>query len=229
DAGPLVLVAGEGWHPGVVGIVASRLKDRFNRPACVVALDGDRGQASGRSVSGVDLGAAVIAARQAGLLEKGGGHAMAAGFTVARDRLPAVRDFLADRLRTAAEGTDLVPRLYLDGGVAPRGATEDLVRTLAQAGPFGAGNPEPRFVLKGVRLTHAAPVGKDQNHLRCTLADDSGGRVDGIAFRCMDGDLGPALLRHDGAPFHVAGKLRLNNWQGRTSVQVMIDDAAPVW
>jgi len=144
DGLPLVLAAGENWHPGVIGIVAGRLKERYGRPACVVALDGDEGKGSGRSVTGLDLGCAVIAARQQGLLKAGGGHAMAAGFTVARDRLDEFKAFLAERLSAQLSG-ELVPVLELDGAIDAAGASLALVETLKQLGPFGAGNPEPRF------------------------------------------------------------------------------------
>jgi len=224
----LIFAAGEGWHPGVIGIVASRLKERYNRPACVVALDGEKGLGSGRSVSGLDLGAAVIAARQAGHLEKGGGHAMAAGFQVAKARLADLEAFLAERLGDG-EPRDLAPSLYVDGGLKAGAANVALIESLERVGPFGSGNPEPRFAITAATLVKADPVGRDQNHLRCILADDGGRRLTAIAFRAMDRDLGPALVRHGGAPFHFAGKLRLNEWQGRTSAQFHIEDAAPVW
>lgn len=227
EEAPLVLAAGEGWHPGVVGIVASRLKESFNRPACVVALDGDTGTGSGRSVNGVDLGAAILAARQAGLLVKGGGHAMAAGFTVERDKLDALRDFLAERIAKGLEGRPLVPSLYLDGAVTPSGAGLELIEVLERAGPYGPKNPEPRFVLKGVRIGHAQVVG--DGHVRCTLLDERNWRLNAIAFRAMDSALGEALLKNDGGSLHVAGRLKANHWQGRVSPQLMIDDAAMPW
>lgn len=226
--GSVALAHGDGWHPGVIGIVASRLKERYNRPACVVAFnggDGDLGVGSGRSVKGVDLGAAIIAARQAGLIVKGGGHAMAAGFTVARDRLAAFRAFLDDRVAAHVAEGGILPTLYLDGGLRPDGATEALVEEIALLGPFGAGNPEPRFVMPHVRLTYADRVG--ENHVKCSVAKDARGTLEGIAFRALDSDLGPALLNHDGRLMHLAGRLRFNNWNGRTTVQFQIEDAQP--
>ncbi len=224
---PLIFAAGEGWHPGVIGIVASRLKERFNRPACVVSLDGGKGSCSGRSVSGVDLGAAVIAARQAGLLVKGGGHAMAAGFTVERRRLDELIGFLTQRVADAVGERPPVPSLRLDGALTVAAASRDLVETLSRVGPFGSGNPEPRFAIAAARLAYADVVGS--NHLKCTLAGAEGGRLNAIAFRGLDTDLGPALLNHDGAPFHVAGRLRVNTWRGHSAVEFLIDDAAPAW
>ena len=226
-AAALVLVAGEGWHPGVIGIVAGRLKERFNRPVLVVSLDGDMGTGSGRSVPGADLGAAVIAARQAGLLVKGGGHAMAAGFTVERQRIRDLEGFLAERLAAALDADDLVPRLRLDGAIRTAGATRELVAALEKVAPFGAGNPEPRFAVSGARIVRADVVGGD--HVRCILVGEDTARLKAIAFRALDGPLGRALLDHGGAPFHVAGRLRRDTWRGRNDLQLLIDDAARVW
>ncbi len=224
DGCPVLTVAGDGWHPGVIGIVAGRLKERYGRAVCVVALQGGDGKGSGRSVPGVDLGAAVIAARQAGVLRKGGGHAMAAGFTVERDRLDAFRAFLAARFADMAEDA-LVPVLHLDGALDAAAATVDLIETLRRLGPFGAGNAEPRFAIAGARVLRADVVGS--GHVRCTLAGTRGGRLKAIAFRAADSELGHALLNSAGATLHVAGTLRLDTWQGQNGVQMFIDDAAP--
>jgi len=223
--GAVVLAAGEGWHPGVIGIVAGRLKERFGRPACVVALADGIGRGSGRSVAGVDLGAAVIAARQAGLLINGGGHAMAAGFTVAADKLPALEAFLADRL--AAAVVDRNPSLAIDGALGPAAATPELAAEIARLGPFGSGNREPRFAVPAARVVRADPVGAD--HVRCVLAGGDGARLDAIAFRAFETGLGPALLQARGAALHVAGHLRAETWQGRRRVQLFIEDAAPAF
>lgn len=225
---PVVVAAGAGWHPGVIGIVASRLKDRYNRPSAVIALDGGQGVGSARSVSGVDLGAAVLAARQSGLLLKGGGHAMAAGFTVAEANLDAFKEFLTARLAPAVKERGDVPNLYLDGALPVAAANLGLATELERLGPFGTANPEPRFAIQGALVSRAALVGSG-GHVRCTLSGPEGGRLDGIAFRAMDSDLGKALLNSGGAPLNVAGRLRLDSWQGRTSAKLFIDDAAPVW
>ena len=226
-AGPVIVAAGDGWHPGVIGIVAGRLKERFNRPACVVALDGDKGTGSGRSVSGVDLGAAVIAACQSGILVKGGGHKMACGFTVERDRLDELQAFLSDRVAAMVGEKGIQPSLYLDGAMKPAAANLGLLENLQQIGPFGSGNPEPRFVIPDARLSYAAVVGK--NHVRGTLESDGGGRLQAISFNSLDTPLGQALLNSEGAPLHIAGRLRVNTWQGRSSAQLHVDDAAPAW
>ena len=229
DLGPVIMAAGEGWHPGVIGIVAGRLKERFNRPACVVAFDGSSGigTGSGRSIAGVDLGAAVIAATQAGLLVKGGGHKMAAGFTVERGRLDEFQAFLTERVAANIQEGGIRPSLYLDGAMKPAAATLSLVQDLQRVGPFGSGNPEPRFVLPAVRLSYAAVAG--ENHVRGILEGEEGGRLAAISFNSLDTPLGQALLKSDGAPLHVAGKLRVNTWQGRSSAQLHVEDAAPAW
>ncbi len=225
SSGPLIFAAGEGWHPGVIGIVAGRLKERYNRPACVVSIGSDGlGKGSGRSIAGLDLGAAVLAARQEGLLENGGGHAMAAGFTVAADKLDAFRDFVAARLADQVEGETVVPRLTLDGAVDPRAVTADLVRALEHLAPFGAGNAQPRFALPEVTVQGATIVG--MGHVKCTLVGPDGGRVKAMAFRSADSSLGTALLASRGRRFHVAGTLRPDNYQGGDSVQVIIEDVA---
>ncbi len=224
DEVPLVIAAGDGWHPGVIGIVAGRLKERYGRPACVVAFEGGVGKGSGRSVAGLDLGAAVIAARQAGLLMAGGGHAMAAGFTVSRDRLEDFRAFVGARLAAEQKG-EMVALLDLDGTLDAAGATVDLVETVRRLGPFGSGNAEPRFAVVAARVVRADIVGS--GHVRCILAGAGGQRLKAIAFRSADDDLGLALLNGVGTVFHVAGTLRLDTWQGRNDVQLIIDDAAP--
>jgi single-stranded-DNA-specific exonuclease len=223
----LVFAAAEGWHPGVIGIVAARLKERYERPACVVAVSDGIGKGSGRSVPGLALGPAVIAARQAGLLINGGGHAMAAGFTVAADKLDALRDFLAERLGDGIEREAPVPELAIDGALSTGGAVAGLIDHLDALAPFGAANPEPRFVFAGVLVAHVEPVGS--GHIRCTLADPVGSaRLPGIAFRVADTPLGQFLAAARGRAIHVAGHLRRDTYRGGDAVQLVIDDAAPV-
>ena len=229
QAASIVIVVGEGWHPGVVGIVASRLKERFDRPSLVIALNDGSGTGSGRSVSGIDLGGAIIAARQAGIITKGGGHAMAAGLSVDAERVEDLKVFLNERLAPAMAGRPAVPGHSIDGALKVAGANMGLVETLAKVGPFGSGNPEPRFVITNATIAHADPVGQDQSHLRLSLTDETRRRLNGIAFRAVETDMGQALIHHGGAPFHVSGKIRINTWQGRSSVQLLVDDAAPVW
>lgn len=220
----LIVVAGEGWHPGVIGIVAGRLKERFNRPAFVIGFDGDTGKGSGRSVEGVDLGSAVIAARQAGLLVNGGGHKMAAGLTVARGKLDALRDFMNECVAHDVISNAVVPTLRIDGAMALSGVKPEFVAALEKLAPFGQGNSEPRFALTSVRVAKADVVGT--GHVRCFLSDSSGGRLKAIAFRAAGEPLGDALLDKSGLGLLLAGKLRPDTWQGRDDVQLIIDDAA---
>lgn len=218
----LTVAAGEGWHPGVIGIVASRLVERFGRPAIVVSLDEERGVGSGRSVPGRDLGEAVHAAIEAGLLIKGGGHPMAAGFSVARPRLGELAAFLDDRL---AASTAPPPPFYVDAALGLVGGMPALHAGLERLCPFGSDNPEPRFALSAARITSACPVG--QGHLRLTLADPEGARLEAIAFRCGGTALGAALADHAGAAFHLAGRLQAKVWQGTRRLQLLVEDAAP--
>jgi len=220
---PMAFVAGENWHPGVIGIVASRLKDKFHHPALVIALEGDIGKGSGRSVSGIDLGAMIIAARQAGLLINGGGHKMAAGFTVARDKVNALRDFLANRIGKQLAAEPLKPTLTLDGLVASTSLHADFVRQLSALDPFGTGNPEPRFALADCRIIRADIVG--EKHVS-VIVMQGGTRLRGIAFRAMESALGPALLEQKQNLCCLAGHLRIDEWQGDERVQLYIDDAA---
>ncbi len=219
----LVAASGEGWHPGVIGIVAGRLKERYNRPACVIAVADGIGKGSGRSVNGIDLGSAILAARQAGLLINGGGHRMAAGFTVAADRIPALTAFLEARLAAAAGGP-IVPQLDVDGLLSPAAVTPELAQLLTRLGPFGAGNAEPRFAVPDLRVVQSGVVG--ESHVRVVVAGN-GGRLKAIAFRSSDSALGQALLRGGGASLHLVGTLRADNWQDREGVQLVIEDAAP--
>ena len=222
----LVFAAATDWHPGVVGIVASRLKERYERPACVVALGDGIGRGSGRSIAGLPLGPAVIAARQAGLLINGGGHAMAAGFTVAAERLDALREFLVERLGDGLDRGRLVPELRVDAALSLGAAQAELISHIERLAPFGAGNPEPRFVLPAVRVVHTEAVGN--GHLRCTLANPlDTARLRAIAFRTVGTPLGQFLAETRGAAVHVAGHLRRDTWRGGDAVQLLIDDAAP--
>ncbi|MCZ4353337.1 single-stranded-DNA-specific exonuclease RecJ [Roseovarius aestuarii] len=222
---PLVWAASEGWHPGVVGIVASRLKEASNRPAIVIGFDGDIGKGSGRSISGVDLGAAIQRLASEGLLLKGGGHKMAAGLTVARDQLEPAMARLSHLLARQGAGTGGAADLTLDGMLMPQAATPELIAKIEAAGPFGAGAPAPRYAFSDVQIRFAKRVG--ERHLKLRFAQTGGTAMDAICFGAFDGPLGPALEAHGGALFHLAGRLELNIWQGRTSAQLRLEDAAP--
>ena len=221
--GPLVWAAGEGWHPGVAGIVASRLKERFDRPAVVIALAGEQGSGSCRSVPGVDIGADVAALAAEGLIVKGGGHRMAAGLTVRAESLEPAMARLAERLARQGAGRSGPQDLRLDGALSPGGATPDLVEMLEAAGPYGAASPAPRFALAGVRAGYVKPMG--EGHLRLRL-QGSGGAIDAVAFRVADTPLRAALSESAGAVLHVAGRLETDDWGGRRRARLRIEDAA---
>ncbi|NOD36071.1 MULTISPECIES: single-stranded-DNA-specific exonuclease RecJ [unclassified Ruegeria] len=221
---PLVWAAGEGWHPGVVGIVASRLKETANRPAIVIGFDGDEGKGSGRSVSGVDLGASIQRLAAEGLLVKGGGHKMAAGLTVMRDKLEPAMERLSELLAKQGAGQSGPADLKLDGALMPGAAKVDLIEQVEKAGPFGASAPAPRYALPDLQVRFAKRVG--ETHLKLSLADGMGGGLDAIAFGAFDGPMGEKLSNHGGARFHFAGRLELNTWGGRQSVQLRLEDAA---
>ena len=222
-----VLVSGEGWHPGVVGIVAGRIKERFNRPACVAGFADGLGKGSGRSVPGIDLGAAVIAARQAGLLVTGGGHAMAAGFSVRAEHLAAFHAFLDERL-VASLSMPGAADLIVEGTLAVSGATTEVARHLERLAPFGAGNEEPTLVLNRARIVRADRVGRESNSIRAFVEGEGGGpRLKAMMFRAREGALADALLaRSQGVPLHLAGHLRAEEWDGSVSPCFIISDAA---
>lgn len=223
-APPLVVVSGKDWHPGVIGIVAARLKEKYDRPSIVIAFDKKgEGKGSGRSIQGVDLGRAVTAALEAGHLVNGGGHAMAAGLTIREDKLDDFTAFLTARIADEVSGATESRALRLDGALAARGANRDLYEMLDKAGPYGSGNPEPRFAVPSMRVSFADIVGK--GHVRCTLTGEDGSRLKAIAFRAADTALGKALLDRGTGPVHVAGRLKADDWQGRRGVQLTIEDA----
>lgn len=221
---PFVLASGEGWHPGVVGIVAGRLKERFHKPAFVIGFDGADGRGSARSVPGIDIGAIVRRAREEGILRLGGGHAMAAGFGVSRDGLEAFRTWLGAYFSRLSGPADAAEELWLDALVSPSGATAELALEINRAGPFGAGNAEPVVAANDVRVAFADVVG--QGHVRMKLQGADGGALLAIAFRAADTPLGTELLRARGQQLHAAGVLRARQWNGRTEVQLQIEDAA---
>lgn len=225
---PLVWASGAGWHPGVVGIVASRLKEASNRPSVVIGFEDGIGKGSGRSVSGIDLGAPIQRLAAEGLLIKGGGHKMAAGLTVAEDKLDAAMARLAELLEKQGAHLAGAADLRLDGMLMPAAATVELAEQIEQAGPFGAGAPAPRYVFADMQIRFAKRVG--ESHLKISFGDGGGGagvKMDAIAFGAFDGPLGPALENHGGARFHLAGRLDINSWRGRQSVQLRLEDAAP--
>jgi single-stranded-DNA-specific exonuclease len=220
-----LVVNGADWHPGVVGLIASRLKDKFNIPSFSFAFNGEKLTGSGRSLTGVDIGKAVRRAVELGLVEKGGGHAMAAGVTLSRDALPAFRAYLDETLEEAVAAARGADALAIDGTVSGRGLNLDFLARLEKAGPFGQGNPEPVFVLPAQRIVDAAIVG--DGHVRARLRCGDGATTDAIAFRAADGPLGAAMLRGRDTCLHVAARASVNHFRGVARPQGVIVDAAP--
>ncbi|MBX7493399.1 single-stranded-DNA-specific exonuclease RecJ [Qipengyuania sp. 1NDW9] len=220
------VVAARGWHPGVIGIVAGRIKEKTGKPSLVIALDEDgEGKGSGRSIPGVDLGAAIIRAREEGLLVKGGGHAMAAGLTVAEDRLDDFSDWLDTHLEGAVARADANREMLLDLAVAPGGLTPDLVNALDGGGPYGVGWPGPRVAVGPVRLVKCDIVGTD--HVRIIASGDDGKSFKGIAFRAADSDMGQALLHSSrGRRLWLAGRVKIDDWGSRPQAELHLEDAA---
>ncbi len=221
----VLIVGGDTWHKGVVGLVASRLTDRFRRPSCVIAWDeAGRGTASLRSIDGVDIGEAVRAAVAEGILEKGGGHAMAAGLTVLRDKLEALETFLNSRLARKTDTARSKAGLDLDGALTPLSVTDDLLSLIERAGPYGQGNPQPRFAFPAHRIRFAKVVG--EAHVRCTLEAGDGSKLDAVAFRAAGQPVGDTILASAGLPLHIAGHLRRDTWNGRNRLELVIEDVA---
>ena len=222
--GPLVWAAAEGWHPGVVGIVAARLKEAANRPSVVIGFEGDIGKGSARSIPGVDLGAAIQRIAAEGLIQKGGGHKMAAGLTLTRAQLDPAMARLGDLLARQGAAVSGPRDLRIDGLLATSAATVQLLEEIENAGPFGQAAPAPRFAFANAAVT-CRRIG--ESHLKIAVSDGSGPPLDAIAFGAFDGPLGTTLESAGHRRFHLAGKLELNHWNGRTRVQLRLDDAAP--
>ncbi len=228
EGNPVLLLAGPDWHPGVVGIVAGRVKEKFNRPTCVGALQDGLVKGSARSVPGLDLGTAIIAARQAGILLTGGGHAMAAGFSLRADRLAEFHSFMNERL-AGASSLPSAADLAVEATVTVPGATTELAGEIGRLAPFGAGNEEPVIVLPRVRVIRADRIGKDGNSLRAFIEGEGGGaRLKALCFRLGDGPLAQLLLARERIPLHLAGYLRAETWNGQTTASFFISDAAQV-
>lgn len=220
---PLVWAAAEGWHPGVVGIVAARLKEAANRPSVVIGFEGDEGKGSARSIPGIDLGAAIQRLAAEGMITKGGGHKMAAGLSLTRAQLDPAMARLSDLLARQGAGAGGPQDMRIDSLLATGAATVALVEEIENAGPFGAAAPAPRFAFANAQVS-ARRIG--DSHLKLTISDGAGPALDAIAFGAFDGPLGPALENPGHRRFHLAGKLELNHWNGRTKVQLRLDDAA---
>lgn len=219
---PVAFVAGDDWHQGVIGIVAGKLKERYNLPAFVMSIEADEVKGSARSIPQVDLGALIIAAKEQGLITKGGGHTMAAGFSLNQDKIDAFRDFVGRYVSEKIGGEAIVPVLDIDAVLDVGGATVEMAENLERLEPFGSGNAEPKLLLRSVRVNKPSVIGS--GHVRCFLSSNMGGSLKAIAFRVADNDIGNAMLNSRGDVYDVVGVLRRDTWQGRNSVQFIIED-----
>ena len=219
----LAWAAGEGWHPGVVGIVASRIKEITNKPTVVIGLDEHEGKGSGRSISGIDLGSSIATLQRENLIIRGGGHKMAAGLSLEREKLEIAMSRLNELLANQGSKSFQTRELQLDGALSLPAITIELLEQLETAGPFGAGAPGPKFALPFMRITFAKRAG--ESHLRLRLVDDSGASIDAIAFGAFKSDLGKTLENHKGQIFHVAGRLEIDTWNGRMRPKLNLEDA----
>ncbi|MDR1694200.1 MAG: single-stranded-DNA-specific exonuclease RecJ [Lactobacillaceae bacterium] len=219
---PMAFVFGENWHQGVIGIVAGKLKERYNLPSFVMSVEDDDVKGSARSIPGVDLGALIISAKEKGIVAKGGGHYMAAGFSLEKDKLDEFKAFVGEYIKSKIGNEDITPVIEYDGMVDISGASIELAETIEKLEPFGANNQEPRMVIKNVKIIKSDIVGS--GHVRCILTSSNGGSLSAIAFRVADTDIGNALLKSSGSIFDVVGVLRKDTWQGRVSAKFTIED-----
>jgi len=223
---PIAFVAGKNWHQGVVGIVAGKLKERYNLPSFVMSIEEDEVKGSARSIPQIDLGALIISAKESGILTKGGGHTMAAGYSLSEDKIEEFRHFVGEYVKARLGDEAIVPILEYDGVVDLQGATIELAEQMEILEPYGAGNSEPKLVIKNIRFKKASIVGS--GHVRCYLSSNNGGSLKAMAFRAADNDLGQAILNNRNEVFDVLGTLHRDNWLGRNAVQFIIDDAKRV-
>ncbi len=219
---PIAFVYGKDWHQGVIGIVAGKLKERYNVPSFVMSIENDEVKGSARSIPQIDLGALVMAAKEKGIITKGGGHTMAAGFSLNEDKLEEFRDFVGEYVVNRIGDEAITPIVEIDAVLDAKGATVELADCLSQLEPFGAGNAEPVLMLKNVHINKASLVGV--GHVRCFLSSDKGGSLKAMAFRCADNEIGQALLKSKGEVFDAVGVLHKDNWMGRNDVQFIIND-----
>lgn len=219
---PIAFAYGEDWHQGVIGIVAGKLKERYNVPAFVMSVEPDEVKGSARSIEGVDLGALIISAKEKGVITGGGGHIMAAGFSLTKEQIQAFKKFVGEYVEERLGKEKIAPVLNIDLALALSGVTEDFADSLAMLEPYGAGNPEPLVLIRNVSISHLRLVGS--GHVSCFLSSPSGGSLKAIAFRCADNDIGNALLNNNGELFDAVGQIKTDVWQGRKTIQMIIND-----
>ena len=219
---PIAFVYGNDWHQGVIGIVAGRLKERYNVPSFVMSIEKDEVKGSARSVPQVDLGTLIIAAKEKGIITKGGGHTMAAGFSLKEDKIEEFKKFVGEYVVEHIGGEAITPMIDVDAVLDVGGATVDLADYMEQLEPYGAGNQEPKLLLSNVKINKPSLIGV--GHVRCILTSENGGSIKSIAFRVGDNEIGNAMLNPSGSRFDVVGVLRHDRWNGRNEAQFIIYD-----
>ena len=219
---PVLILSGKNWHEGVIGIVAARLKDKFNKPVILISLDDNIGKASARSIVGFDIGSVIIAATQEKILLKGGGHKMAGGFTIDIENLNKFKDFIFNKYQKNNMNIDKEKILYLDSVISPTAINLEFYNKISLIGPFGSGNPEPKFLVQNLRLVNNTIVG--EKHIKSILVGKDGTSFKSIAFNSTENDIGAYLLKKDNKLLDIVGKLSLNQWRGQSNVEFIIDD-----
>ncbi len=219
---PVLILSGKNWHEGIIGIVASRLKDKFNKPVILISIEGDTGKASARSIVGFDIGSIIISATQDNILLKGGGHKMAGGFSIKVEKIDEFKKFVLKKFKTINEDFSKDKPLFLDSIISPSAVNLEFFNKVSLLSPFGSGNPEPRFVIEDVKTINGKIVG--EKHIKSVLVGKDGSSIKTIAFNAVGGDLGEYLLKKNNKLFDIAGKLSLNEWKGQSNVEFIIDD-----
>ena len=219
---PVLILSGSNWHEGVIGIVASRLKDKFNKPVVIISLEGQIGKASARSIVGFDIGSVIIAATQENILLKGGGHKMAGGFSIKVENIKKFKSFVFRKFRNINLDLSGDRPLLLDSIIAPSAVNIDFYNKVALLSPFGSGNPEPKFIIEDMKTIGGKIVG--EKHIKSVLIGKDGSTIKSIAFNAADNDLSAYLAKKNNKTFNIAGKLSLNEWKGQSNVEFIIDD-----
>ena len=223
---PVIILHGKNWHEGVIGIIAARVKEKFNKPCIIISDDGEIGKGSGRSIHGFDLGSTIIGAVQSGILIKGGGHKMAAGFTINMSKIKEFKEFVLRKFTSVNVNLEEKNNYYFDAEIAPSAVNMDFFEKINILAPFGSGNPEPRFVIKDVKLVNSKIVG--EKHIKSILVGSDSTTLKAISFNTVETELGSYLLKKNIKPFNIAGKLSLNEWRGQRNVEFIIDDISVI-
>ena len=223
---PVVILYGENWHEGIIGIIAARIKDKYNKPTIVISVNNGIGKGSGRSITGFDLGSTIIGAVQSGLLSKGGGHKMAAGFTIHMDKFNEFKEFVFRKFKSVNINLEEKKNYYFDVEIAPSAVNIEFFEKINLLAPFGSGNPEPRFVIKDVKLVNSKLIA--EKHIKIVLIGSDATTLKAISFNSVGTQLGSHLLKKNIKPFDIAGKLSLNEWRGQKNVEFIIDDISVI-